>query len=90
MSDIDLEAAAAAIALDFTMAVRNYGLSDGRTLQSKAGIIGPSDLGFCRQRAALMIRIRDQLDKEADVYGMDIARYGAYLLSCITAVEFFH
>lgn len=62
---MDLENAAAAIALDFTMAIRNYGLSDGRTLQSKAGIIGPSDLGFCRNRAALMIRGVEQTDSKS-------------------------
>ena len=37
-------------------AIRSYGLRDARTLQSDAGIIGPSDLGFCRQKAALMTR----------------------------------
>lgn len=65
MSDVDLEAAQDAIALDLRMAIRSYGLMDGRTLQSKAGIIGPSDLGFCRQRAALMIRGVEQTDAKS-------------------------
>lgn len=39
-----------------TAAIRSYGLRDARTLQGDAGIIGPSDLGFCRQKAALMTR----------------------------------
>jgi hypothetical protein len=45
-------------------AIRSYGLRDSRTLQSDAGIIGPSDLGFCRQKAALMTRGVAQTDSK--------------------------
>ena len=43
-------------------ALRAYGLSSPRSLQSAAGIIGPSDLGFCRQKAVLMTRGEPQTD----------------------------
>jgi hypothetical protein len=36
--------------------IRAYGMSSPRTLQSKEGILGPSDLGFCRNKAALTTR----------------------------------
>jgi hypothetical protein len=61
----DRERFAAAIGLDVQMAIRDYGLADGRTLQSLAGIIGPSDLGFCRNRAALMVRGVEQTDSKS-------------------------
>lgn len=35
-----------------------------RSLQSAAGILGPSDLGFCRQKAALMTRGVGQTDAQ--------------------------
>lgn len=35
-------------------AVRAYGLSTDRGAQSKAGIMGPSDLGFCRSKSYFM------------------------------------
>jgi len=35
-----------------------------RTLQSHAGLIGPSDLGFCRQKAALMALGKAQSDSK--------------------------
>lgn len=37
-------------------AVRSYSDSSDRSLQSDAGILGPSDIGFCRQKAVLMTR----------------------------------
>lgn len=36
-----------------TDAVRQYSYLDARSQQSRDGILGPSDLGFCRQKAAL-------------------------------------
>lgn len=47
---------------DIDLAVRTYGLSDARSLQSQAGIIGPSDLGFCRQKVNLMLQGVEQSD----------------------------
>ena len=38
-----------ALALD----LRSYGMNSPRSAQSRAGILGPSDLGFCRQKATL-------------------------------------
>jgi hypothetical protein len=43
-------------------AIDEFGRRAPRTLQSKAGIMGPSDLGFCRQKAALMTRGVEQTD----------------------------
>lgn len=43
-------------------AIRAHGLDDPRTKQSMEGIIGPSDLGFCRQKCALMTRGVPQSD----------------------------
>lgn len=37
-------------------AIKGYGEGSERSAQSAAGILGPSDLGFCRQKAALMTR----------------------------------
>jgi hypothetical protein len=37
-------------------AIRAYADNSERSLQSDAGILGPSDIGFCRQKAALMTR----------------------------------
>jgi hypothetical protein len=43
-------------------AIKAYGESSDRSMQSAAGIIGPSDLGFCRQKAALMTKGVEQTD----------------------------
>jgi hypothetical protein len=43
-------------------AIDSYGRGSTRTLQSRAGIMGPSDIGFCRQKAALMTRGVAQTD----------------------------
>lgn len=43
-------------------ALKGYGESSDRSMQSAAGIMGPSDLGFCRQKAALMTRGVEQSD----------------------------
>ena len=43
-------------------AIRAYGLASPRTQQSQAGVIGPSDLGFCRMKAALMLTGHGQSD----------------------------
>lgn len=37
-------------------AIKAGAQSEPRTVQSEQGIIGPSDLGFCRQKAVLMMR----------------------------------
>jgi hypothetical protein len=34
----------------------NYGQQEPRTLQSKEGTLGPSDIGFCRNKAVLTLR----------------------------------
>jgi hypothetical protein len=36
--------------------IRDYGINSPRSQQSRDGILGPSDLGFCRQKAVLTIR----------------------------------
>jgi hypothetical protein len=62
MSDIDLDAAATAIGAEIAGSIRAFGVADGRSVQSRAGIIGPSDLGFCRQKANLMLEGVEQSD----------------------------
>lgn len=42
--------------------IKAYGESSDRSIQSAEGKIGPSDLGFCRNKAALMIRGIEQSD----------------------------
>lgn len=36
-----------------------------RTMQSKAGMVGPSDIGFCRNKAALKIKGRQESDSKS-------------------------
>lgn len=45
--------------------IKAYGEGSDRTIQSEAGIIGPSDLGFCRQKAALMTKGVPQSDSRS-------------------------
>lgn len=45
--------------------LKAYGESSDRSLQSAAGIIGPSDLGFCQQKAVLMTRGVEQTDSKS-------------------------
>lgn len=49
----------------FDTAIQVKSNSRPRTLQSKAGIIGPSDLGFCRAQAVLKIRGVQQSDAKS-------------------------
>ena len=42
--------------------IKAFGESSDRTMQSAAGIMGPSDLGFCRNKAALMTKGIEQSD----------------------------
>lgn len=37
-------------------AISNFHNSSSRTLQARAGILGPSDIGFCRQKATLVTK----------------------------------
>lgn len=46
-------------------AIKAYGQASARSIQSAQGIIGPSDLGFCRQKAALMTRGVEQSDSKS-------------------------
>lgn len=52
MKTIDSSQIAATLAAD----IRDYGINSPRSQQSRDGILGPSDLGFCRQKAALTTR----------------------------------
>ena len=36
--------------------IRNYGENSPRTQQSRQGLLGPSDIGFCRQKASLTMK----------------------------------
>jgi len=46
-------------------AIKAYGEGSARSVQSAQGIIGPSDLGFCRQKATLMTRGVEQSDSRS-------------------------
>ena len=46
----------------FSNALRDYMDGSARSIQSAEGILGPSDIGFCRQKAALMIKGVPQTD----------------------------
>lgn len=39
-----------------TAGLNDYMESSARTLQARAGVLGPSDIGFCRQKATLVTR----------------------------------
>jgi hypothetical protein len=45
--------------------IRDYGLNTPRSLQSRAGILGPSDLGWCRNSAALKTKGVPQSDDKS-------------------------
>lgn len=42
--------------------IKAYGMNDSRTLQSQAGRLGPSDLGWCRAKAVWMTQGVEQTD----------------------------
>lgn len=67
MSEVPLELSdvAAYVGGMLDAAIRAHGLDDPRTKQSMAGIIGPSDLGFCRQKCALMTKGVPQSDAKS-------------------------
>ena len=46
----------------FSNALRDYMDGSARSIQSAEGILGPSDIGFCRQKATLMIKGVPQTD----------------------------
>lgn len=61
-------------------AIHDYSYADPRSKQSRDGILGPSDLGFCRQKAALTTREVQQTDKTNEAaarIGTAIHRYVA-------------
>ena len=43
-------------------AIRAYSDGSDRSIQSSNGILGPSDIGFCRQKAVLMVKGVEQTD----------------------------
>lgn len=52
--------------------IKAYGEGSDRSVQSAEGRIGPSDLGFCRQKAALMIRGIPQSDSDNYIFAAGI------------------
>lgn len=52
MSDFDWEA----LRKEITEDLRSYDNASDRSQQSRDGILGPSDIGFCRQKATLVTR----------------------------------
>ena len=63
---------------NITGALRGYMDNSARSQQSDAGILGPSDIGFCRQKAALMtkgVAPTDTVPKWAAAVGTAIHNY---------------
>ncbi|MBU6278734.1 MAG: hypothetical protein KGN78_05765 [Actinomycetales bacterium] len=61
-------------------AIHDYSYADPRSKQSRDGILGPSDLGFCRQKAVLTTREvarTDETNEAAARIGTAIHRYVA-------------
>ena len=61
-----------------TTALRDYMNGSSRSQQSADGILGPSDIGFCRQRAALMtkgVKPTDQTPTWAAAVGTALHNY---------------
>lgn len=61
-----------------TKAIEDYSYSDPRSKQSRDGILGPSDLGFCRQKAVLTtmeVERTDETNEAAARIGTAIHRY---------------
>lgn len=59
-------------------ALRDHMDGSARSIQASEGILGPSDIGFCRQKAALMTRgvaATDQVSKWAAAVGTAIHNY---------------
>jgi hypothetical protein len=50
---------------DLAEAIADFGRNEPRTVQGREGHIGPSDLGFCRQKAALMTKGVQQTDERS-------------------------
>lgn len=66
------------IKAQITSALADYINGSARSLQSDAGILGPSDIGFCRQKAALMtkgVAATDTVPKWAAAVGTAIHNY---------------
>jgi hypothetical protein len=61
-----------------TQSIADYSYADPRSKQSRDGILGPSDLGFCRQKAVLTTRgveRTDQTNEASARIGTAIHRY---------------
>lgn len=66
------------IAAQVDMAVRAGVENEPRTAQSRAGLLGPSDIGFCRQKASLVgrgVQPTDSNDPWAAVIGTAIHKH---------------
>jgi hypothetical protein len=63
---------------EITNAIKAYSDNSARSIQSADGILGPSDIGFCRQKAALMIsgvKQTDETPKWAAAVGTSVHNY---------------
>ena len=68
-----------------TAILKAYGESSDRTQQSEAGILGPSNLGFCRQQAVLMTRGVPQSDSTRILPAQIGTAIHSYLADAFTA-----
>lgn len=75
------------IVLDkITAAMEEHAHSDARAAQARAGILGPSDIGFCRQKAVLVtkqIPPSDETSKWAANVGTAIHNYVEAILKSV-------
>jgi hypothetical protein len=67
-----------------TDAIRDFGMNSERTMQSREGRIGPSDVGFCRQKAALMTRGVEQTDEKSIIAAQMGTAIHAYVAEAFT------
>lgn len=66
-------------------AVKAYGEGSERSIQSAEGRLGPSDLGFCRQKALLMLKGTEQSDSTSIAAAQIGTAVHAYLADAIKA-----
>lgn len=68
-------------------ALNDYDESSARTQQSRVGILGPSDIGFCRQKAALVTKQVQPTDKTSKWAAMIGTALHTYIEAAIKAAH---
>jgi hypothetical protein len=66
-------------------AITSFDAQRPRSVQSREGILGPSDLGFCRQKALLTMRGTPQSDSKSIWAAVVGTAVGEYVEKCVKA-----